>query len=126
MKLLITLLLLLMPIFSPAGGGTEIYADWQLSNEGCCGCSSFYWKVDRTFNYNTGVYEFGLWFASNAFRIDCVPSSIYIYGIKFYLDGKLTSDPVWVYTFDPFKPLTISYNQPFPTLFLTWEGQMVK
>ena len=69
------------------------YVPWQLSNQGCFGCPSFYWKVTKTFL--GGDYRYDLWFSSNSFYPNGVLSSTYVSGIRLYSDGVVRSESSW-------------------------------
>src|SRR3990170_3036340 len=75
---------------------TQTYYEWQLSNAGCYGCASFYWKVGRT-PIAGGNWQFDLWFYSNSFYANGTWGSTYVNGIMVNVDGYyLRKDPVWI------------------------------
>jgi len=63
--------------------------DWSLSNEGCYGCASFFWRVMRGEKPDVeGFYNYYLQFSTNSFYADKSLTSTYISDIKIlFVDG---------------------------------------
>lgn len=106
-----------------ANAQTFDYIPWQLSNAGCFGCASFYWKVTKTVDSNVGSNRYDVWFSSNSFYPNGVFASTYVWGIQLYVDGKLLQEPAWLLFKEPYyNPLFSFESHPQPVVALSWEG----
>ena len=117
------IILLLVLIFCSMFGYSQTaspndYIPWQLSNQGCYGCASFYWKVTKT-----GT-QYDVWFTSNSFYQNGVYASTYLWGIKLFVDNVQINQPMWLLFKECYtnKLLTFSSANPQPTVILMWEG----
>jgi len=129
-KLLLLLIIVLSPyvIYCQIGNNnfsnqyqiqTVDYSPWQLSNDGCFGCPSFYWKVTKTGN------QFDLWFSSNSYYPNGAKSSTYVWGIQLYVNNiPMLSEPVWLLFYDPYSNILLSFQsrETNPKIFLKWDG----
>lgn len=100
---------------------TQVYVDWQLSNQGCLGCASFYWKVNRTPLANG--WQFDIWWYSNSFYENGVRASTYVSGILVNVDGYLLrKDPVWILFKDQYSNQLTSFvsMNSNPKIYITW------
>ncbi len=69
---------------------TQVHVDknsktynWALSNDGCWGCASFFWKIEREIEPDAeGFYNYEMAFSSNSFYSDKSLTSTYVSGIK--------------------------------------------
>jgi len=120
-KFLVILSFMIMSLCSTAQSCN--YMQFQRSNDGCYGCSSFYWGIDYIAVIN-GVYFFDVCFYSNSFDYIGNWKSTYVYGLKTYVDGYLQSQVDWISFSDKFCPerMIIYSNNMYPKMFITWEG----
>lgn len=106
---------------------TEVYLPWRLTNDGCFGCASFYWLVNRTY-LPTGNYKFEIWFYSNSYYTNGVWASTYVQGLYFNVDGyNLYNDPSWLLFKDKYTSgLSTFYTvNPYPVIKMTWSSMRV-
>lgn len=108
---------------------TVVYVDWQLSNEACYGCSSFYWRVTRSYEADAyGYYIFDFWFYSNSLYENGAWASTYVYDMYIQVDGYwLNSQPFWITFKDYYSPVMMRFKtvNPKPFINLIWGGQRV-
>jgi hypothetical protein len=105
----------------------DVYIDWQLSNQGCYGCASFYYKVVRR---NLGLafgnrYQFDIYFYSNSYLTNAVRTSTYVYGLMVTADGfPVNKEPVWMLFKEPYSNQLLNFTttNPYPRIFITWTG----
>lgn len=131
-KILIALFLLFSLATQAQSSGqsnSATYIDWQLSNQGCNGCASFYWEVGRTIQPSEdGYYTFDVWFYSNSSYSDGTWAPTYLYGVSLFVDGYLfNSTPVWAVFKNYYTPSTLRFKttNPNPLIQLTWAGLKV-
>lgn len=107
---------------------TSTYIDWKLSNDGCYGCASFYWKVTRSYDYNTNRYLFYIYFYSNSYYENTIWASTYLTGVYINVDNfYINKQPIWLLFKDVYtNQLTsfYSYNAN-PTIKITWTGMSI-
>lgn len=105
---------------------TVRYIDWQLSNDGCWGCASFYWSVQRTWVGST--YQYDIWFSSNSTYPNGQSCSTYLSGIYVYVNGRLLNkEPAWIMFKDSYSNAATSFTiiDPNPVILLTWEDATI-
>ena len=132
-KLLIILCLFFSCLTSEAqfSGQSDktIYIDWQLSNEGCYGCPSFYWGVTRSVSTTKdGYYIFDMWFYSNSTYTNGAWASTYVWGITLTIDNQLlNSEPTWILFKESFSPTTLRFKtrNSAPYVRIKWQGSKV-
>lgn len=101
------------------------YIDWQLANQSCYGCASFYWKVNRSYSPEMKSYKFDIWFSSNSFYTNGGYASTYLTGVYIYSDGNLISkDPFWfLFKEQATSNLSQFYSMTLnPTITITWQN----
>lgn len=103
---------------------TVTYTDWQLSNKGCYGCPSFYWKTSRSSTKINGYWKYDLWFSSNSYYQNGILSSTYVNGITLNVDGYLVTSNIWLIFKDTYTNQLLSfYSVNYqPIIYLSWEG----
>ena len=102
------------------------YLDWQLSNDGCWGCASFYYSVTRSYTYSG--YKFDIWFYSNSTYSNGNRASTYINGIYVYVNGiRFNDEPIWLLFRDDYTNSLTSFvtQNPNPIIIMTWENIQV-
>lgn len=107
---------------------TTTYIDWKLSNDGCYGCASFYWKVNRTYDFRYSTYYYNIYFYSNSFYSNGAWASTYLTGIYVNVDGYyINKRPVWLLFKDVYSnELTSFYTvNSNPTIKITWTGMSI-
>lgn len=71
----------------PSQGNDMVeYTDWIKSNEGCYGCSSFYFKIYRSQYSYEGHYYYYVYFYSNSFYRNGVWANTFLDGINIHVD----------------------------------------
>ncbi len=67
--------------------------DWTLSNTGCYGCASFYWRIMRSKTVDIdGFYEYYMFFSTNSFYKDKILTSTYITDIVIKFQNTATEN----------------------------------
>ncbi len=105
-----------------------VYINWQLTNQGCYGCASFYWMVNKTYVPETAQYRFDIWFYSNSFYANGGWASTYLQGLYFNVDGYyLYNDPSWLLFREKFSSTLTSFYtvNPAPVIKMTWASMRV-
>jgi len=132
MKKLIAIILLALFSFFPARSqiydGTINYSDWQLSNPGCNGCSSFYWKIDRTVDRDlNGYYIYYIWLFSNSTYYNGAYAPTYIWGISAVVDGQLIITNQWTLFRDYYQPPNLIFYSKHSraTVTISWGGTKI-
>lgn len=129
-KLLLSIIIVLfslLPVQSQnanAVSNATQFTDWQLSNDGCWGCASFYWKITRTFQ-DDGSYRFDIWFCSNSFYQNGTKASTYVQGIYINVDGYyIRNESTWVLFKEVYSNQLTSFltKNPYPKINMTWTG----
>ena len=109
--------------------------NWQLSNQACYGCGSFYLAILRdNIPDEKGVYKLYVYFWSNSFYANGLKASTYITNINIYAvdaqgNKKLLLQPFWFLvkpktdSFDGYNLIaTISTTDPQQIISITYEG----
>ncbi len=129
MKKILTIFILLFSLFfikeSKAQNVPSTYIDWQLSNQSCYGCASFYWKVNRSYSPEMRSYRFDIWFSSNSFYPNGGYASTYLTGVYIYSDGYLANkEPFWfLFKEQATSNLSQFYSQNLnPAITITWQN----
>jgi len=107
---------------------TDTYIPWKITNEGCYGCASFYWLVNRTFLPSNNTYKFEIWFYSNSYYPNGAWASTYVQGLYFNVDGyNLYAEPSWVLFKDKYTSSLSTFFTPNPTpvVKMTWASMKV-
>lgn len=107
---------------------TEVYIPWKLTNDGCYGCASFYWLVDRTFLPANNTYKFEIWFYSNSFYVNGTWASTYVQGLYFNIDGyNLYNEQSWLLFKNKYTSSLTTFFTPNPTpvIKMTWASLKV-
>ena len=105
-----------------------LYIDWKLTNDGCYGCPSFYWSVNKTYVSSMGQYRFDIWFYSNSYYATGGWASTYVQGMYFNVDGYyLYKEPSWLLFKEKFNSTLTSFytTNPNPVIKMTWESMSV-
>lgn len=105
-----------------------LYIDWKLTNQGCWGCASFYWSVNRQYIPSMGQYKFDIWFYSNSFYANGQWASTYVQGLYFFVDGyNLYKDPAWLLFKDKYTTTFTSFytSNPTPVVKITWSSMSI-
>jgi hypothetical protein len=106
---------------------TQVYTDWQLSNNGGWGIPSFYWKVNRTL-LPTGYYQFDIFFQSNSYRVDGTYAHTYLTGVYVKSDGYFVrNEPSWVLFKEPYSNQLLNFISlnPTPIINITWQSMII-
>jgi hypothetical protein len=92
------------------------YTGWQLSNQGCYGCASFYWKVTKTGS------QYDVWFTSNSFYQNGEYASTYITDIRVFVDNVQINEPIWLLFKEAYTNKIFSFYtpNPQPMINLSW------
>ena len=109
-------------------GESVVYSNWQISNDGCWNCSSFFWLVSKNkYPDNYGYYTYNVWFYSNGYYSNGDWASVYVWGIKLYVDNYIIADNVWVTFKEPFSLSNLSFRtkNTKPIIYLTWMGHKI-
>lgn len=104
---------------------TVIYTDWRLSNDGCYGCASFYWKVNKTYIPTYQTYQYDVCFYSNSFYANGVWASTYVWGLLVNVDGYyIHKEPSWLLFKEAMSNQVTSFYSvnANPNIVLTWQG----
>jgi hypothetical protein len=108
--------------------GVGTYIDWQLTNQGCYGCASFYWMVNRSFIPSMNQYRFDMWFYSNSYYTNGVWASTYVQGLYFNVDGYfLYKDPSWLLFREKYSSTYTSFytSNATPVIKISWSSMSV-
>lgn len=105
---------------------TVVYTNWQLSNQGCYGCASFYWKINRTYIPEYKSYQYDIWFLSNSFYQNGTLASTYVWGIIVNVDGlNLRNEPAWLLFKDTSysnQVTSFTTSNSSAKIILSWQG----
>jgi hypothetical protein len=105
------------------------YINWQLSDNGCYGCASFYWSVTMFPEPDDyGYYYFFTWFYSNSFHENGEWSSTYVWGVTLLVDGyKINNEPAWLTFKEEFCPQLFWFKSKNrrPDIRLVWGGKKI-
>ena len=105
------------------------YLGWQLSNDGCYGCPSFYWKVTKSVYPDTyGYYIYDFWFYSNSLYPQGGWASTYVYDIFIKVDGYwINSGAFWITFKEEYNPTMMRFKtvNKAPYINIQWGGQKV-
>ena len=104
------------------------YTNWELSNEGCWGCASFYWKVIKTKTPINEDYYYYIYFYSNSFQTNGIWTSTYLWNIYLTVDKyKMNTEPVWITFRESFTPsmLWFKTKSSSPHIYFTWGGKKI-
>ena len=131
--LLLSILLILgLSFFSPTQSTAQqtiTYSNWQLSNDGCWGCASFYWSIVRTaYPDSYGYYYYYTYFYSNSFYINGEWASTYVSDIYLYVDDNLfNSTPVYITFKEQYSPslLWFKTKNSNASIYLKWGGKQL-
>lgn len=103
---------------------SSMYRDWNLSNETCYGCTSFYWGITRSkYKDVYGQYWYDIYFLSNSYNAYGYRASTVVYNIYVYLNGdKMNSEPFWVYFFDSYSHygMRVKTKAKYPNIKISW------
>lgn len=101
--------------------------NWSLSNEGCFGCASFYWKIERgDIADSDGLYTYYIVFSTNSFYADKTLTSTYVTDFKVhFVDGNtkyLGVKPFYMLIPpDVKKEKTFKSKNPDQVFIVSWE-----
>ena len=104
------------------------YTNWQLSNDGCYGCASFYWKVTRSSQMDiNNQFRYDIWFYSNSVWPNGEQASTYVSDINLYVNGYKISYVPWILFKESYSnPLLSFYTSSYnPLILLTWGGKKI-
>jgi hypothetical protein len=105
------------------------FSDWKLSNEGCFGCASFYWKVMKNpIPDKDGFYYYYIYFYSNSFYKSGDYASTFVFGVNLNIDGSfLLKLPIFISFKEEHSPqlLWFKTKNPNPSIILKWTGVKV-
>jgi hypothetical protein len=90
------------------------YNTWQLSNESCYGCGSFYVMVVNNPNPVNGYYYYDIYFWSNSYYSNGYAANTYIKPVNIYAigpDGRGTL--VLAFTYAVVPPKSVAFNGYF-------------
>ena len=99
------------------------YINWNLSNQGCFGCSSFYWSVVRTLSPDlNGYYYFYPYFYSNSFYVNGTWATTYVSDIFVYSDNLVIKQVSWVTFKESYSPVILWFKskKQNPLIVIKW------
>jgi hypothetical protein len=103
------------------------YIPWKISNPGCDGCASFYWRVSKQV-LSDGTFSFDVWFYSNSFyqstQTNNHAAATYVHNMRLIVDGVVQRTSQWMLFKSPEKNPQLNYvtTNPMPNISLEWDG----